>query len=276
MTTEPTRCDACTRCSTAWARWRSPSAAASTASRWPLRRTAMPARGSRCSTPCRPPCRRRRRERVEALAAREGWRLRRDRRRRVGATRTTWPTRSTAACYCKRALYTTIAATLAPHTDAQLLSGANLDDLGDYRPGLAGGARVRRAPSARRGRHRQGRPCASSRAASAWAGSPSCRPRPACRAGSRPASAIDAPMLGRIDAAERLLREDTGAADVRCRVRQAGVVIEIDADALARLGGERRERLAGRVAALFGRAWRGRAAALRGLPARQRLPEERP
>jgi uncharacterized protein len=188
--------------------------------------------------------------RVQALAARESWRLRLVRPGEL--ERPDYVANPVDRClHCKRALYTTIAATLAPHTDAQLLSGANLDDLGDYRPGL----QAARESGVRHPLVEAGIDKATVRALARRLGLGGLAELPASPCLSSRVEtgiAITAPMLGRIDAAERLLREDTGAADVRCRVRQAGVVLEIDPDALARLGDERRERLAGRVAALFG------------------------
>ena len=86
--------------------------------------------------------------------------------------------------FCKTNLYGAIAA----RTEATIVSGTNLDDLGDWRPGLrrraAHGVRHpyveagdRQGDGARaRARHR---PATTS---------PSCRRRPACPAGSRPAS----------------------------------------------------------------------------------------
>ena len=54
-------------------------------------------------------------------------------------------------------------------------------------------------------------------------------------------------MLKAIDACERLVREATGAATVRCRVRRDAVVVELDDGALADLEAPRRAVLAGEV-----------------------------
>ena len=88
-------------------------------------------------------------------------------------------------CYfCKTNLYGAMAA----RSGATLASGTNLDDLGDYRPGL-------QAASEHGVRHpyvEAGMDKAAVRAlARRWASpiSRRCRRRPACRAGSRPASA---------------------------------------------------------------------------------------
>ena len=56
--------------------------------------------------------------------------------------------------------------------------------------------------------------------------------------------------LGDIDASERLVRAATGAATVRCRVRRAAVVVELDnaaLDALDALDALRRAELAGEI-----------------------------
>ena len=45
--------------------------------------------------------------------------------------------------FCKTNLYGAI----ARHTDAQIVSGANLDDLGEYRPGLDAAKTHSRPPS---------------------------------------------------------------------------------------------------------------------------------
>ena len=81
--------------------------------------------------------------------------------------------------YCKHELYTHLAR-IAAERRAVVVDGNNADDRGDYRPGPAGGARVRRAQPARRGRSRPRTRSASCRAARG------CRPgtsrrRPACR-----------------------------------------------------------------------------------------------
>ena len=69
--------------------------------------------------------------RVELLAAAQGWRL-----RMVDAgefTDETYLANPVDRCFfCKTNLYGCI----ARHSDAQILSGANLDDLREYRPGL--------------------------------------------------------------------------------------------------------------------------------------------
>ena len=121
--------------------------------------------------------------RVQDYAAREGWRL-----TVLDAGEFDDPAyRANPAnrCfYCKTNLY----GALAARTDATLLSGTNVDDLGDWRPGLkAAQAHGVRHPFVEAGSTRR-RSVPSRRD---WV-STSCRgfrPRPASRAASRPGSA---------------------------------------------------------------------------------------
>jgi pyridinium-3,5-biscarboxylic acid mononucleotide sulfurtransferase len=151
--------------------------------------------------------------------------------------------------YCKQSLYEEI----ARHTEATVLSGANIDDLGDYRPGLEAarqaGARhpfveagIDKATIRRMARELglgdlaeiPASPCLSSRV----------------ETGIR----IEAATLRRIEAAENAVRSFVPAtAAVRCRVRAGGVVIEIDEEALEALDGARRTLIAAQVAKAYGR-----------------------
>ncbi len=157
-------------------------------------------------------------------------------------------------CYfCKSHLYDAIRARF----QTTIVSGANIDDLGDYRPGLLAArerdvhhpfveagltkARVRELarhlglgeiaelPSA---------PCLSSRV----------------ETGIR----IEAPALALIDAIEVEIREALRPKTVRCRVRHRGVVVEMDEATLVSLGEEDRKVWTERIGA------RARAAGLRG------------
>jgi uncharacterized protein len=151
--------------------------------------------------------------------------------------------------YCKQSLY----AEIARHTDATVLSGANTDDLGDYRPGLDAAreagtrhpfveAGVDKAAIRRVARELglgdlaeiPASPCLSSRV----------------ETGIR----IEAPTLRRIEAAENAVRPFVPAtAAVRCRVRAGGVVIEIEESVLEGLDGTRRGLIAAQVAKAYGR-----------------------
>ena len=184
--------------------------------------------------------------RTRGLATRFGWRL-----HVIDAnefSRDEYISNPVNRCfYCKQSLYEEI----ARHTDAQVVSGANTDDLGEYRPGLAAardaGARhpfveadidkatiraIARALGLGDLSEIPASPCLSSRV----------------ETGIR----ITRPMLRRIEEAEVAIRGRIEAASVRCRVRGAGVVIEIDAAALAKLSAATRDEIAGSVARIFG------------------------
>jgi uncharacterized protein len=132
--------------------------------------------------------------------------------------------------FCKTNLYGAI----AERTRHLILSGTNLDDLGEYRPGLdAAKAHGVRHPFVEAGIDKAairrlalqlglGRlaelpaaPCLSSRV----------------ETGIR----IEAPTLAMVHAAETLVASRLSPATVRCRVRAGGVVIELDPASLAAL-----------------------------------------
>jgi uncharacterized protein len=140
--------------------------------------------------------------------------------------------------YCKSNLYGAMAA----RTDRQILSGANLDDLGEYRPGLIAAqehhvrhpyieARITKSmirAIARDLRLHQvselpASPCLSSRV----------------ETGIR----IEASLLSFIHAVESAISAHIKAATVRCRVRAAAVVIELDTVTMDRLSPAEQQRV---------------------------------
>lgn len=146
--------------------------------------------------------------------------------------------------YCKSNLYQTIRS----RTDRLILSGANLDDLREYRPGLDAARRhgVRhpyveagltkqhvRAVARTLGLHTVAElpasPCLSSRV----------------ETGIR----IEATTLAFIHEVETFVTRTLSPATVRCRIRAAAVVIELDPATLARLSPERRRQLADEIGA---------------------------
>lgn len=182
-------------------------------------------------------------ERVERYARREGWRLDRiDAGELLDARYVANPVNR---CYfCKTNLYSTIAPLAGAGTT--IVSGTNTDDLGDFRPGLAAAAEhaVRhpyvecgigkstvRAIATRLGlddlAELPAAPCLSSRVETGIA--------------------IDPEVLKAIDACEGIVRNATGAATVRCRVRRDAVVVELDDAALADLDAPARAALAGEL-----------------------------
>ncbi len=125
--------------------------------------------------------------RVLSYAASEGWQLQVVRSREFEDER--YLGNPTDRCYwCKSNLYDAVAelrhSGVAPR-GATILSGANLDDLSEYRPGLTAPRNARFVtPMSRRASTR--RPSGSSLVT--WSSTMrSCPPRPAWRAGSTPA-----------------------------------------------------------------------------------------
>ena len=150
--------------------------------------------------------------------------------------------------YCKTNLYGAV----RRQTTVPIVSGANLDDLGEYRPGLqAARDHDVRHPFVEAGVHK-----ATVRALAVRLdlGDVADLPAAPCLA-SRVETGlpIEERTLGVIHAVERLFAEQADAPrTVRCRVRAAGVVvIELDADSLERLGGDRQETLRRAVVARF-------------------------
>ena len=184
-------------------------------------------------------------QRVEHLARQEGWTLHLIRPGELD--RPDYVANPVDRClHCKRALYTTI----VPHTRALVVSGANVDDLGDYRPGLE----AARESNVRHPFVEAGIDKAEVRRLAARLGLGAIAELPASPCLSSRVEtgiAIDATTLAKIDAAEGVLREATGAAAARCRVRHAGIVIEIDSATLVRLSPDERQRLARRIGSLF-------------------------
>lgn len=142
--------------------------------------------------------------------------------------------------FCKTNLYSRIAGL----TELTIASGTNVDDLGDFRPGLEAATNHRvRHPYVEAGLIKDdvrqvaralglddlsdlpAAPCLSSR----------------IETGLR----VTTERLGLVEAVEAALREDLGRGTIRCRVRAAGVVVELGADLLGRLGGPQRDRISG-------------------------------
>ena len=187
-------------------------------------------------------------ERVRAFAAREGWRL-----TVLDAGEFNDPAyRANPAnrCYyCKTNLY----GALAARTDATLLSGTNLDDLGDWRPGLkAAGEHGVRHPFVEAGIDKAG-----VRAIAADLGFDDLSQLPAAPCLSSRVETglrVEADDLASIHAAERYLARQLRPLEpetVRCRSRKTGIVIELDAPTLDALSESRRAALGDTVAGMF-------------------------
>ena len=182
-------------------------------------------------------------ERVERYARRQGWRLERiDAGELLDARYVANPVNR---CYfCKTNLYSTIAPLAG--AGVTIVSGTNTDDLGDFRPGLAAAAeRAVRHPYVECGIGKR-----AVRAIATRLGLDDLAELPAAPCLSSRVEtgiAIDPEVLKAIDACERLVRDATRAATVRCRVRRDAVVVELDDGALADLEASRRAVLASEV-----------------------------
>jgi uncharacterized protein len=134
---------------------------------------------------------------------------------------------------------------IAARTGAVILAGTNTDDLGDDRPGLeaARDHKVRhpfveagidkamvRALAAEIGLGGIAAPCLSTRVETGIA--------------------IETPVLTMIEEAEILLRSTLAPRTVRCRLRRAGIVIELDPASLAALDATTHDRLSRDLSAL--------------------------
>lgn len=148
--------------------------------------------------------------------------------------------------FCKTNLYGAV----RRQTAMPIVSGANLDDLGEYRPGLqAARDHAVRHPFVEAGVHKQ---TVRALALRLGLGDIADLPAAPCLA-SRVETGlpIEAQTLGVIHAAEKLVASRAHPRTVRCRVRAAGVVIEMDEESLGRLGADQQEELRRAVVALF-------------------------
>jgi uncharacterized protein len=125
--------------------------------------------------------------------------------------------------HCKTHLYGAIRA----RTERQILSGANLDDLGEYRPGLEAARRHGvRHPYVEAGINKLGvRQIARSLGLDEVAELPS---SPCLSSRVETGIPIEMETLGFIHDVERLLAAELMPLTVRCRVRAAAVVVELD------------------------------------------------
>lgn len=147
--------------------------------------------------------------------------------------------------YCKTSLYGAV----ARRTAHQILSGTNLDDLGEYRPGLDAARRHGvRHPFVEVGIDKA---AVRALAARLGLGGVAELPSAPCLA-SRVETGIriEAPVLAMVHAAETLVARRLSPSTVRCRVRAAGLVVELDPASLAALDAGTAERLRAELAAL--------------------------
>ncbi len=150
-------------------------------------------------------------------------------------------------CYfCKSHLYDAIAS----RVDGVLVSGTNVDDLGDFRPGLdAARERSVRHPYVEAGIGK-----ATVRAIARLLGLAGLAELPAAPCLSSRVEtgiAIEPAALAAINDVERELSRSHGPDVVRCRLRRNAIVLELDADTLAALDGAARAGLRVRIAERF-------------------------
>ena len=184
--------------------------------------------------------------RVRAYADREGWPLEVMDAGEFEDTR--YRANPANRCYfCKTNLYGAMAA----HATGTLVSGTNVDDLGDFRPGLAAaGEHAVRHPYVEAGlRKRDVRALARSLGLDDLAELPAA---PCLSSRVETGIAIDAGDLAAIHRVEVRVRATLSPQSVRCRVRREAIVIELDPPALERLDPGAGEAVADEVRAAFG------------------------
>lgn len=173
--------------------------------------------------------------RVRTWAAREGWRLEvLDAREFEDENYRANPLNR--CFFCKTNLYGAMAA----FTSRQLLSGTNTDDLGEYRPGLEAARDFGvRHPYVEAGAGKQEvRALARELDLGELAELP---PSPCLSSRVETLIRIEPDHLGVIHAVERLVGLRLRPKTVRCRIRRSGIVIELDAESLALVSGQRRD-----------------------------------
>ncbi len=183
--------------------------------------------------------------RVEEQAARAGWALRLIEANEFADPR--YLANPVNRCFfCKTNLY----GALATITDRQVVSGANTDDLGEYRPGLD----AAREHGVRHPYVEAGLSKAAVRALARRLGLGAIAELPAAPCLSSRVETglpIAADTLHFIHAVETLVRDRLATlSTVRCRVRAAGIVVELDAASLVALDGAERAALAAALRAV--------------------------
>lgn len=165
--------------------------------------------------------------RVRDYAKREGWRL-----QVIDAGEFADPdylrNPANRCFFCKTNLYGTIAA----RTSATIVSGTNLDDLGDYRPGLeAAKNHAVRHPYVEAGIDKAGvRALARRHGLEDLAELPAA---PCLSSRLETGLRVSADRLRLVHGVERLVGEALAPKTVRCRLFHDGVVIQLDAESLA-------------------------------------------
>lgn len=165
--------------------------------------------------------------RVMAFAEREGWRL--EIVRSMEFDDENYLSNPTNRCYhCKTSLYDAVAGlqTLRLSLESSvILSGANTDDLGEYRPGLiAADEHQVRHPYIEAGWSKDGIRRAAKDLGLAEADLPA---SPCLASRLYTGTRVTAARLQAVEAGEALITELTGIRVVRCRVRELHVLVEV-------------------------------------------------
>lgn len=168
-------------------------------------------------------------QRVRHWADREGWRLEIVRSGEFGDEN--YLSNPVNRCYyCKTSLYSTlhgIGIGIAGAASATVLSGANLDDLGEYRPGLTAAAENGvRHPFVEAGFSKQDIRELARSLRLPFAELPS---SPCLASRLYTGTRVTAPRLRAVEEGEATIRRLTGLAVVRCRIRENDVWVEVPA-----------------------------------------------
>lgn len=144
--------------------------------------------------------------------------------------------------YCKKNLY----GTLASRVDRVLLSGTNLDDLRDYRPGLLAADRYAvRHPYVEVGMDKSA--VRALALASGYAELSELPAAPCLSSRVETGIAVEPRALRLIDAIEQHVTNQVASDTVRCRIRREALVVELDESSLEILEEERRLVLADEI-----------------------------
>jgi pyridinium-3,5-biscarboxylic acid mononucleotide sulfurtransferase len=184
-------------------------------------------------------------ERVKRLAWDQNWRLRIvDAREFADENYLANPV--DRCFFCKTNLYGCI----ARHTEAQILSGANLDDLGEYRPGLNAAKlhSVRHPYLEAEIEKREVRSLAHDLGLGALSDLPAA---PCLSSRVETGIAIRPEVLKAIHAVEQRIVKEFPAGIIRCRVRAKGVVIELDPETLVAIAGKREDEVRAHADRIF-------------------------
>jgi pyridinium-3,5-biscarboxylic acid mononucleotide sulfurtransferase len=185
--------------------------------------------------------------RVRSLACEQGWKLNIFDAGELDNT--DYRANPVNRCFhCKTSLYGSI----RQQTEMLIISGTNLDDLGEYRPGLTAAQTFGvRHPYVEVGINKS-----EVRSLARYLGLGSLAELPAapCLASRiETGIRIEPEILRTIHAAEKLVTELIGIRVVRCRLRAHAIVIELDRSALNELGPRTATKIGISIAALFDR-----------------------